>query len=746
MSVSTSRGWGARPFVPSLTTLRAYALPALVSATLGMGAGLLFLVEPMIARMVLPQLGGSPSVWNTCMVFFQAALLAGYAYAHAISGMRRPIVLHAAILAAPLAFLPIAFAPDAAKGLGAGSDLTFWLLGLLIVTAGVPFFAVATTTPVLQGWFARSGHASAADPYFLYGASNLGSLAALVAYPTLVEPNLGLAAQSRLWAAGYALLAISTISCAFTLRPSAMGKIAREEDAEPLKLLRWARWAGLAALPSSLMLGVTTYLSTDIAPVPLLWVVPMAIYLLTYVLAFARRPPLSPGLVGRLLPIAVALLTLAMSFGGAAPAMISLHLLTFFLAAMACHGELARLRPPSRHLTAFFLAMSVGGVLGGAFNAIAAPLIFDRLAEYPLAIALACLVLPWPGSGGRRLLDLALLPTAIAVFTLGMTVAIEASTRGAASGVAWKLVYGAAALACLALGRRPVAFALAIGAVLLAGGLAEGPSARVEHRERGFFGVLKVVRTDGGEARSLVHGATLHGRQDLRPGHRREPLLYYHREGPVAQAFEALPGKAAVAIVGLGAGSLACYARAGERWTFYEIDPAVVRIAQDPAFFTFLRDCEAGSPRVVLGDARLRLREAPDGAYDLVVLDAFSSDAVPAHLLTREAWQLYRRKLATGGRIAVHLSNRYLDLVPVVAASALAEGMACRVRSDPASEPERRSRGVEPTTWAVLARGPADLGPLADDSRWMIPEVTPGDRPWSDDWTDLARHFKFRGE
>lgn len=725
-------------------------LPILFSITLGLGAGLLFLVQPMIARMVLPQLGGTPAVWNTCMVFFQAALLAGYAYAHAVStrlGTRRQLALHAVTLAAPLAFLPIAFSQEAARALSPTSDPALWLLGLLVATAGVPFFAVATTSPLLQRWFSGSGHPSADDPYFLYGASNLGSLTALLAYPILVEPYFGLATQARLWAVGYALLAILTLACALAAPPSPAALPSEAGGAgEAIELGRWLRWAGLAFIPSSLMLGVTTHLSTDIAPVPLLWMVPLAIYLLTFILVFAKRPPLRHGLMARLLPWSVVLLTLTMSLGGTQTPLILLHLLTFFLAAMACHGELAGRRPPARHLTAFYLAMSVGGVLGGAFNALVAPLLFDRVAEYPLAVVLACLVTPRPRPQAprspRRLLDLFLLPTAIGVFTLGMTAVMEGEAHNPTSGLRWRIIYGTASFACLALARRPVAFALAIGSILLVGGLSEGPHSKLEYRERSFYGVMKVVLANSGASRYFIHGSTYHGRQDTAPERRRLPLTYYSPDGPVGQIFEGLRADASVAIVGLGSGALACYAREGERWTFYEIDDAVARLARDSGRFTFLQDCRAGRPEIILGDARLRIREAPDRAYSLIVLDAFSSDAVPVHLLTREAFRIYRRKLAPGGRIAVHLSNRYLDLVPVIAVLARAEGMSCRVRDDERISPERQALGVFPTTWAAVAESDGGLGPLADDPRWFTPKANPAESPWTDDFSNLARHFK----
>ena len=504
----------------------------------------------------------------------------------------------------------------------------------------------------------------------------------------------------------------------------------------------WARWVALAFVPSSLLLGVTTFLTTEIAAIPLLWVVPLAIYLLTFILAFARRSLVSHELILRVLPLLVTCLVVVIGLGATQPGWIALHLLTFFAAALACHGELARLRPPARDLTAFFLAMAVGGMLGGAFNALIAPVLFDRVAEYPLALILACLARP---RTRRRSLGVAV-PLVVGLVTVAVAAASRSGPVPKPGEFGAKFVLGLAAFACYALAGRPVRFAAAIGVVLVIGGLSIGKGGPVEYRSRSFFGVLKVVRvqTPEGEARQLVHGRTLHGEQRLAPALRREPLTYFTRSGPCGDVFAAYrtrPAAPGVAIVGLGAGSLACYAEPGQRWTFYEIDPDVAHVAADPRYFTFLRDCRAGPPAVFLGDARLRLREAPDRGYGLIVMDAFSGDAVPVHLLTREALRLYRAKLAPGGIIAVQITNNSLDFAPVLGALAADAGMACRVRTEWDVTPEAALRGKYPSRWAVLVAQARDLGPLATDPRWVAPAVPPGRAAWRDDFSNLVENF-----
>ena len=361
----------------------------------------------MIARMVLPLLGGSPAVWNTCMVFFQAALLAGYAYAHATTarlGARRQVALHAGLLLLPLLFLPLGIPREWIRSLPAETNPGLWLLGLLFATVGLPFAVVSTTAPLLQRWFSRTGHAAAGDPYFLYGASNLGSMLALLGYPLVVEPNLRLARQSQVWAVGYGALVVLVLACAAVVWHAVPGRprgvrISRPGPCRPIRdrpgIGPWMRWVALAFIPSSLMLGVTMHLTTDLASIPLLWVIPLALYLLTFILVFARRPVPPHSWMVVAMPMTVVVLSLIMCLQTTQLAFIPVHLLTFFVVAMVCHGEVeSSYRPAAEYLTAVYLAMSFGGVLGGIFNALLAPILFDWVAEYPLILVLACLACP----------------------------------------------------------------------------------------------------------------------------------------------------------------------------------------------------------------------------------------------------------------------------------------------------------------------------------------------------------------
>ncbi|MBI4342442.1 MAG: fused MFS/spermidine synthase [Candidatus Omnitrophica bacterium] len=744
-------------------------LLTLYAATLFLSAWLLFTVQPMAAKMLLPLLGGSPSVWNTCLVFFQAVLLLGYGYAHLLSTRLAPrsqVLAHAAVLALPLLALPI-HRPEAAIP-PAHANPTAWLLALLAAVVGLPFFVVSTSAPLLQRWFSRSGHRDAADPYFLYAASNAGSLLGLLAYPTLIEPTLTLTAQTRVWGLAYAGFAVLGVCCALTLwrnagpapQPAAWPGPIQPAGSSPRALWRErAHWLALSAVPSSLLLGVTTYLSTDLAAVPLLWVVPLSLYLLTFILVFARRPPVSPAVMHRLLPLTVLPLAILMAASARKPLglLIALHLVVFFVAAMVCHGALARRRPPAHRLTEFYVCLSVGGVLGGLFNALAAPLLFKTVVEYPLAIVLACLLRPARLGGPRtasfgtpvgdpawrrgarlgrtpetrrdQVFDY-LIPVGVGVFTASLALLTEDwPPAGRTAALA-----GLPALLCGLWTSRPLRFGLAVGAFLAVSATARMEWNRVLHVERSFFGVHRVVRLEPHHL--LMHGTTIHGAQHLEPARRCDPLAYFSTGSPIGQVFASqAPRLRRVGVVGLGAGTLASYSAPEQDWTFYEIDPAVLRIAADPRWFTYLGRCLTRG-RVVLGDARLTLAGAPDRWYDLLVLDAFSSDSIPMHLLTREAMQLYLRKLGDGGLLALHLTNRFLDLERPIGDLAASMGLVCLAQHHrlPRSGPEGAS-----SRWLLIARRGDELEPWIHDPRWRLLEGRPGVRVWTDDFTNLLQ-------
>jgi hypothetical protein len=733
-------------------------IPTLFGLTLFVAAGLLFSVQPMAARAVLPRLGGAPAVWTACMMFFQTALLIGYACAHAATrrlGTGGQAALQLGLLAAAFLAAPATFAPDGLSNLAAGSDPTVALIGWLARTVGLPLLAVATTAPLLQRWFAATRHDRSDDPYFLYAASNAGSLLSLLAYPLWVERRLSLGDQVRAWGLGLGgLVGLTALCAAATLASGRRSRPDVKEAASAEPTASWGEWWGwvaLAAIPSSLMLGVTAYLTTDLAAVPLLWVAPLALYLASFILVFGRGGAVPDRWASRWLPLLVMVQAPVMAAGFVKWYLIPLHVLTFFTAAVVCHGELARRRPGAAGLTGFYLAVAVGGALGGAFNAVVAPLVFDRLAEYPAALIGSCLVLGVrTGRGLREHLGPRtwILPAAVGLLTAALCRDVGGVSQTALGAALTALAAGLAALAAARHRSRPVTFALTAGAVLAASGLAEAVDGRVLVRDRSFFGTLKVTAVGGGTVHRLFHGSTLHGQQDLDPARRREPQTYFVRNGPVGQifaAFEARPGRdrARVAVAGVGAGSLACYARPGQRWTFFEIDPGVMRVATDPRYFTYLADGRAASLDLVLADGRLGIGRAPDRGFDLIVLDAFTSDAIPVHLVTREALALYRRKLDAGGLIVMNITNRYLDLAPVVALLARDAGMACRVRVDAEVSPAERQAGKRGSIWAVLAAHDGDLGGLADDPLWFAPDPTSGDRVWTDDFSNLFDHFRF---
>lgn len=725
-------------------------LPALYSSTLFLSAALLFWAEPMIARMLLPVLGGAPAVWNTCLVFFQAALLLGYSAAHFTARKVAPrwqFMLPVPLLLGGALFLPLHPSASAVADVPTTGTPVWWLLGALTATLGLPFAALSVIAPLLQRWFSRSGHAAARDPYFLYAASNAGSLAALLGYPVLIEPWLKLTEQSRLWMWLYlGLIGLVGVCAIAGHRMTTAG--ASSNPSEPTRAAapaisprRRLEWLALAAVPSSLMLGVTHFLATDIASIPLLWVVPLALYLVTFIGAFGRRKlPLAA--LARTLPFGAIALTFALVLRAAEPVwlLVPLHLGVFFCASLICHGRLSVNRPPPEQLTEFYFWLALGGVAGGAFNALLAPLLFDRIAEYPLALVAACLLRGNDDSQAARWrADLA--------YALGcgaLTLALAALARAwnpDSAQAALGLVVGLPLLTVALALRFRVRFALALGAVLLAGGWqGSDPRQTPVLTVRSFFGVNYVERDPAGRFHELIHGSTVHGRQFIAAERHCEPLAYYHRKGPLGSVFQSLRPRR-VGVIGLGTGAMIAYANPGQTWTFFEIDPAVIRVAQDTNLFWFLAECAAAPPRLVTGDARLKLARENDATFDLLVLDAFSSDAIPVHLLTREAMQLYLRKLAPTGVMALHISNRYLELGPVAGNLARDAALVAWWWDDVDFDPDN---GRDQSTWVVLARRSEDLGGLDTNVRWSPLEERPSLPVWTDDYSNILRVFKWR--
>ena len=719
-------------------------MTVLYSLALFVSAALLFLLEPMVGKFVLPLLGSAPEVWPTTVLFFQAALLAGYGFAHLSSRLapRRQALIQLGVLALAVAALPIAV-PHASPP--HSEHPIPWLVALLATTAGPPFFALAVLGPMLQRWLAGTQHPAAHDPYFLFAASNGGSLLGLLAYPLVLEPQLSLGGQGTAWTVGYAVAAVLVVASAGALWRQRRVPAASVSARGPS--IGWRRrlsWLALAAVPSSLVLGTTTYLTRDVSPVPLLWVVPLAIYLATFVVAFSpwTNAERLTTMGRRALPLAAILVTYTLVVRAQSPlaALLLLHLAGLACAGLLCHGRLAADRPPAGRLTEFYLWVALGGALGGAFNAVLSPLVFPGLVEYPLAIVAACLLRPAPPKTRPDLLEFFLddpRPTrwmdVVVPILLGTAVAVAF----AASGQSRPTQSALAGMACglsLSLSRRPLRFGLAIGAIFLASLVISAQGGRVLDRERSFFGIYRVVASEHGTLHELYSGTTLHGAERMQ-GSRPGVLSYYGRAGPAGQAFAALPASTTqrVAAVGLGAGSLACLQRPGSQLTFFEIDPAVVRIARNPRHFTFLSHCPV-RPAVIIGDGRRALAREPPGRFGLVVIDAFNSDAIPLHLITRQAIEVYRSRTTPRGALLFHLSNRYLDLEPVVGNIAAALHLTCRHRRYTPAKAQR-DRGETRSRWALLAGGPGDLGPIAADRRWKPCAVDRSARTWTDDYS-----------
>lgn len=715
--------------------------------TLSLSALLLFLVQPLVAKLLLPLLGGAPMVWNTCMVFFQALLLGGYAYAHWLSNrtsLRKQTVIHLSFLVFGLLCLPIALGQNTDP---TGSEPFAWLLWTLFKLVGIPFWALSASAPLLQNWFSRSGHVAAKDPYFLYAASNIGSFAALLGYPLLVERFSALPSQRLGWSAGYILLLLCFL--AVTARiwrwPASKSQPAVAEDRSvKTSWKQRGMWIVLSLIPSSLMLGVTTYLTTDIASVPLLWTLPLALYLVTFILVFSQRGARLVPFAARALPVGAVTLMLLLLGEIKYPALVilPLHLLIFFIIALALHGRLAAMRPPASQLTEFYLCMSIGGVLGGICNTLIAPLIFHSVWEYPLALVLACIMAPAPEGGTTvRLKSLKPLLWPLGLGTLtGVLAIVLPSLLKDAYQLTILLVFGIPLLMAFFLSRRPLIFGLALWTILMGGFFYTDLHGQILHAERNFFGALRVTLEPHGNLRRFYHGTTIHGVQFIAPEKQYLPLAYYHPDGPMGQImhlYHAQPTVHRVAIVGLGAGALAAYARPDEEWTFYEIDPAVLRIASDTNYFTYLHQCRAGKVTYKLGDARLNLKKEPDGYFDMIICDAFSSDVPPLHLITEEAMELYRSKLAPGGIIAFNISSRLLSFRPVLGNIIHDLRMSGTSLNEGVTEEDSIRFGRYSSHWAVIAEQAKTIAPLSPKMHWVSLTPDPSQRVWTDDYSNI---------
>lgn len=743
---------------------RAWGTLGIFTATTFLSAFLLFLIQPMFAKMVLPLLGGAPSVWAVALLFFQGALLVGYGYAHLlvrhVSSASTGFV-HLALSATAFLFLPIAI--PAGWSEPPPGDAYLWQLGLFAVAIGVPFAAVSANAPLLQAWFSRAGHKQSADPYFLYAASNLGSLIALLGYPFLFEPAFGLRALSIVWTAGFAALIAALALCFLRVRGAAANAVEAEpQDAgagvdtpsrgEPTWDGR-AAWVGLAFVPSALLTAFTNHVATDVASAPLLWVIPLALYLMTFVVVFRERALIPRPILLTLHAAAVilALLQLAQTEKETWFYAAGFGIAAFVTSTLVAHRTLYEARPDARHLTEFYMWMSVGGVLGGIFAALLAPRIFSEVFEYPLLLALTFACRP----GAMDLVSRSRLSWLgpVALMVVGWFALFHGPALAFEYGIdfgGWGTTAGiAACFAVLAVALwywPPLMLVAVLGmyltVVVLPSGVHRGAA------QRSYFGVYRVIQSSDGQYNVLQHGTTLHGAQRIRDEEGKSvaditPATYYHPDSPMAAAIRLtslvnshVGEKGTFGVIGLGAGSLACYSAPGETWRFFEIDPVVVNIAKSRNF-TFLSNCQPDAD-VVLGDARLTFAKEPDASYDLVIVDAFSSDAIPVHMMTAEALTLYASKLKQQGVAVLHISNRYLDLEQVVAATL----PTLDVELHPLVIEDYEDEGYAKTSSTVILigkdRAAVDRFRSIEGARDI---ERPTVRPWTDDFSDILGPF-----
>ncbi len=721
----------------------AFVLP-LFAFTIFLNAFLVFSVQPFVGKLLLPELGGTPAVWTTCQLFFQAVLLCGYGWAHlGVSqlGIRRHAWVQTILLFLTLAWVP--FSMSLGEAAPTETNPIPWILTRLTFLCGLPFLVVTTGSPILQAWFSQTGHTHAKDPYFLYGASNLGSLLALLLYPIYFEPRFTLLEQAHLWAWGYRALLVALLGClawSGVLRSRSQAISSKEEETTGLRAAPTQRerlfWLACAFIPSSLMLGVTTYITTDISAIPLAWVVPLALYLFTFVLVFASRPWISSKRLASLYPAmllaygAVLFTRLSLPYW----LQIGIHLSVFFVATMVCHDRLARTRPAAAHLTEYFLILSLGGVFGGLFNSALAPFLFDRIVEYPLLLVAPLFLLAGDRTPGA-------LPSRIPAFLVLLVAgcAAQAALSYGSSGVLAQLgVFAAPAILASFYLKDSVQFArMMLAIALVMTWFIPRSIGDIVYASRNFYGPKTVLNEP--EGRRFIHGGTVHGAQRFGPGEELVPRIYYHRKGPLSDGFDAFRASKApqrIGLVGLGVGTIRTYGIRGDHWVCYEIDPEVVEVAMNPSLFTYMSKSQ-GTQEVVLGDARITLKKQPPQSLGMIVFDIFTSDAVPVHVITQEAMAGYLEKLAPGGVMMFNISNRYLDFAPLFRALAEDQGLFVLRREDKEVSAEDRAEGRSPAIWVALAREKSTLVGLTEAKGWKVPEKRENFQLWRDDFSNV---------
>ncbi len=745
-----------------INIVRTYPYRTIYTLCVLVSAFLLFQIQPIMAKLILPWLGGSPAVWQTVMLFFQLLLLGGYLYVHLTHkymSLRAQTITHLIVLLAALFFLPITLHTD----LGfAGTDRPItWLLLALLYSVSLPFFVLSASAPLLQRWFAELPDPSAHNPYFLYSASNLGSLLALLGYPFIIEPLLGVSNQLLAWTGLFLIFASLMFLCVRMVRKHGTGHITIPQletltATPPPTLSRRLHWLLLAFIPSSLMLGVTTYLTTDIAAVPLLWVIPLALYLFSFVLCFANGMPGVRWATLAFPAILIIVIYMTRIQAQESPLILLLiHLSIFFVVCMGCHGQLASKKPSVTHLTEYFVWMSLGGALGGMFNALIAPAIFTNEIEYFCVMLIAIFFLiPIPRTLKYKtlLIDIAL-PVVIFISITGMlvnpdTLPLPDAVRHfiaqpikspVLQNIFFLIVFTLAAGATYRFARAlPIGFFLCCATMLFISPIKEEADYRLLFQTRNFYGISSVMYRKDDNVNIYRHGTTLHGLQSQDKDLKLTVTSYY---APLNQLIAAIPQSLRsmpMAITGLGAGTLTCLATPGQELDLYEIDRAVVQIATDPALFTYMRDCP-GVKNIIVGDARIKLQEADNARYGLMLMDAYTSDSLPVHLMTKEALALYLQKLRPEGIIAFHISNRNLDLKPILANLAVDADL---IAYEKMLKPKEVNRLYKRSQWVIMTRAPEHFGDLNPDKNgWKRLEKNDM-RLWTDDFSNIVSIFK----
>ncbi len=723
----------------------------LFSFTLLISAFLLFWIQPLIGKVILPVLGGTPAVWNTCMMFFQGALLLGYAYVHFSVRLlnRWQSLLHLLLILLALWLLPIP--TQLLENPPTQSNPLFWLIGSLIQTIGLPLLVISATAPLLQIWYTYTQRHSAKDPYFLYSASNLGSMLGLLCFPFLLEPTLTLIYQNWLWSVGFGLLGLLVIACRASIRytskislPQTKAPEDHSDSTPPLlkpNLNARIRWILLAFVPSSLLLSTTTILTTDIAAVPLFWVIPLALYILSFIIVFAKRPWISHNWIIRnqtYFFIPLLLLPFIQFYSPSyIPFFIPIYLIVFFVMALVCHGELVRLRPQITHLSEFYLWIAIGGLLGSMFNVLLAPMIFKNYTEFALVFGLGCLLRPHLTqlSSAEKTMDHWIQISSALVITAFLLFIVHFIH----TPIVFFLLYLMPVAYILGYPERTLQFGLSIIVILLLMSQMIGTRYVMEtfniiDQKRNFFGITKVVDLPSNQMRMLIHGRIIHGIQSLNPELKLKTSGYYT---PLKSIFTALSQQnphLEIAVAGLGAGKLACFARPSDTMVFYEINPDIVSIAKN--HFDFLKHCPP-QWKVILGDARLSLKRSPDH-FQLIILDAFSSDSVPIHLMTLEATEMYLKKLTPNGILLFHISNHYLNLAPVLSAIAHHLDLAALTYHD--SEARWASNPKFGSRWVAMAKQPKTLEFLKK-SGWKPLTYQPNAPIWTDHFSNILSVF-----